>query len=152
MSERYVAKVYESRDDDSAPNSYHYLYVILNWKTVNAYNINDNDVAVCKVMTIFEKRIHYESGNRNNVYSLVAKVNKDFEFEVFSYTNMVGGRMYALKISRSFVESVGIREGDYMGFNLLLLKKGEEVIPIYPESERLGDKPYDFNDSDYGFR
>ncbi|WP_287950758.1 hypothetical protein [Acidiplasma sp.] len=124
----------------------------MNWKTVNAYNINDNDVAVCKVMTIFEKRIHYESGNRNNVYSLVAKVNKDFEFEVFSYTNMVGGRMYALKISRSFVESVGIREGDYMEFNLLLLKKGEEVIPIYPESERLGDKPYDFNDSDYGFR
>lgn len=149
MPERYVAKVYESSEYDRAFNIYHYLYVILNRKTVNAYNINDNDMTLCKVMRIFEMRTDYDSGIRSNAYILVSKVYKDFEFGVFSYTSNLGGKMHALKISQSFIESAGVREGDYIDFNLLLLKKGQYTIPIYPETERLGDKPYDFNDSDF---
>ena len=149
MPEYYVAKVYESCDYDDTFNVYHYLYVILNGKTARAYNIEKNDMAVCKDMRIFEKRTHSESGDRNNAYALVAKINKDFEFEVFSYTNMVGGKMYALKISRSFIESVGIRESDYIEFHLFSLKKNLHTIPIYPEVERVGDEPDDFKDPDF---
>ncbi len=146
MPEFYVAKVYESYDYDDASNVYHYLYVILNGKTVRAYNIKESDIVVCKDIRIFEKRTHYESSGRHNVYALVANTNKDFEFEVFSYTNMFGGKMYALKISQSFIESVGIREGDYIEFHLFSLRKDQHTIPIYPGVERVGDEPYDFKD------
>lgn len=149
MSERYVIEVYGSSEYDSDFNLYNYLYVVLNQKTVNAYNMVKGDLVVCKVMRVFEHKTVYKSGIRNNTYALVSRVNKDFDFDVFSYTNMVGGKMYGLKISQSFIESVGVREGDYIDFNLLLLKQKNRTTSIYPESERFGYKPYDFNDSDY---
>lgn len=54
--------------------------------------------------------------------------------------------MYALKISQDFIHIVGIRKGDYLDYSLLQLKQGGKIITIYPEMERIGYVPYDFND------
>lgn len=92
MPEKYVSEVHESYSYDKDSKINYYLYSILNERTFTAYNMKEGEIVSCRVHRIFEKKTDSEYGERKDKYRLVSKILKDFDFELFSYKNMVGGQ------------------------------------------------------------
>ncbi|MDA8055496.1 MAG: hypothetical protein M0Z77_07605 [Thermoplasmatales archaeon] len=138
MPERYVIQVWESYEYDKDGKLLYYLYFPINSSTAHAFNIRNKDTVIVKV--------HKIRGSYAEKYEPITEVNTEYPFEVYEYASRTGDQMVGLKISTEFVNTVGVREGDYIDLSLVSLKQMDKLVPIYPDAIRWGFRPYGFQD------